>query len=153
IADLRVSLWRSPVATGFLGVLVVLVLARPAALAAEDPKTFPLWPAGAPGALGNESGDAFHAGDIPTLTVYRPDPDKATGAAVVVCPGGGYAMLATEHEGENPARWLNSLGVTAIVLKYRLAPRYHHPAMLQDAQRALRTVRARAKEWDLDPKR
>jgi acetyl esterase/lipase len=116
-------------------------------------KTYPLWPEGAPGALGKESGDDFHAGDVPTITVYRPDPAKATGSSVVICPGGGYGFLATEHEGKHVAEWLNTLGVTAVVLKYRLGPKYHHPAMLQDAQRAIRTVRARAKEWELDPKR
>jgi acetyl esterase/lipase len=133
-----------------------VALTLPVALArAEEPKTLPLWPDGAPGAQGKETGDAFHAGDVPTLTLYTPDPAKAraTGAAVVVCPGGGYGMLATEHEGSEVAEWLNSLGVTAAVLKYRLGPRYHHPVMLNDAQRAIRTVRARSKEWGVDPKR
>src|SRR5262249_60947787 len=91
--------------------------------------------------------------DKPSITIYLPPAEKATGAAVVVCPGGGYGHLAVDHEGKQPAEWLNSLGVTAFVLKYRIAPRYRHPAPLQDAQRALRTVRARAKEWHLDPKR
>ena len=121
--------------------------------AADEPKTLPLWPDGAPGAQGKETGDDFHAGDVPTLTVYRPEPSRATGAAVVVCPGGGYGMLATEHEGKDVAAWLNTLGVTAAVLKYRLGPKYHHPVMLQDAQRAIRTVRAKAKEWGVDPGR
>src|SRR5215831_15820750 len=101
-----------------------------AAPADQAPTTLPLWPDGAPGAQGKETGDAFHPGDVPTLTLYTPDPSKATGDAVVVCPGGGYGMLATEHEGSEVAEWLNSLGVTAAVLKYRLGPRYHHPAML-----------------------
>ena len=121
--------------------------------AAEEPKTYPLWPDGAPGALGKDAGDDFHPGDIPTITVYSPDPAKANGAAVVICPGGGYGFLATEHEGKDVAMWLNTLGITGIVLKYRLGPRYHHPVMLEDAQRALRTVRARATEWRLDPGR
>jgi acetyl esterase/lipase len=128
-------------------------LASQAAIAADEPKTYPLWPDGAPGALGKETGDEFHAGDVPTLTVYRPDPGKANGAAVVICPGGGYGFLATEHEGKDVAEWLNTLGVTGVVLKYRLGPRYRHPAMLQDAQRAIRTVRAKSSEWGLDPKR
>ncbi|WP_422925317.1 alpha/beta hydrolase [Singulisphaera sp. PoT] len=136
-----------------LGSLFVLALAASTLSAAEMPKTLPLWPEGAPGALGKETGDEFHAGDIPTLTVYKPEAEKATGASVVVCPGGGYGFLATEHEGKHVADWLNSLGVTAVVLKYRLAPKYHHPAMIEDAQRAIRTVRANAKEWKLDPKR
>lgn len=108
--------------------------------------TVVLWPEGAPGALGKESRD------IPTLTVYLPPPETATGAAVVICPGGGYQGLA-DHEGRPIAEWLNSLGVAGFVLKYRLAPKYHHPAMLQDAARAIRTVRARADEWHVDPKR
>src|SRR5439155_21753259 len=91
--------------------------------------------------------------DRPTLTVYRPGADRASGAAVVVCPGGGYGALALGHEGKDIAAWLTGHGVTAFVLKYRLGPRYHHPAPLQDAQRALRTVRARAQEWHVDPNR
>lgn len=132
--------------------LLVLTITATAA-AAEEPKTYPLWPEGAPGALGKETGDEFHAGDVPTITVYRPEPSKATGASVVICPGGGYGFLATEHEGKDVAAWLNSLGVTGVILKYRLAPKYHHPAFLHDAQRAVRTVRAKSKEWGLDPKR
>jgi acetyl esterase/lipase len=105
-----------------------------------------LWPQGAPGAVGREPAD------VPTLTPYLVPKERATGAAVVVCPGGGYQHLA-EHEGRPVAEWLNSLGVTAFVLKYRLGPRYRHPAMSQDASRAVRTVRARAAEWGLDPSR
>lgn len=134
-----------------LGAFLIAFLASSAAPADEGPKTYPLWPDGAPGALGKETGDQFHSGDVPTITVFRPA--KPNGAAVVVCPGGGYGFLATEHEGEEVARWLNTLGVTAVMVKYRLAPRYHHPAMIHDAQRAIRTVRARAKEWGVDPKR
>jgi acetyl esterase/lipase len=104
-----------------------------------------LWPAGAPGALGKEPQD------IPTLTPYFPK-EKQTGAAVIVCPGGGYSHLA-DHEGGPVAEWLNSIGITAFVLKYRIGPRYHHPAPLQDAARAMRLVRSRAAEWKIDPKR
>src|SRR5262249_47515208 len=122
--------------------LVTLTLSL-AAAQVNAPKVELLWPKGAPGAAGTEDADK------PTLTIYLPPADKANGAAVVVCPGGGYGHLAVDHEGKQPAEWLNSLGVTAFVLKYRIAPRYRHPAPLQDAQRALRTVRARAKEWHL----
>src|SRR5487761_1928995 len=117
----------------------VALFAAPALrVAAETQTTFPLWPDGAPGALGKDKGpDDCHPGDIPTLTVHRPEASKANGASVVICPGGGYGFLATEHEGKEVADWLNSLGVTAVVLRYRLAPRYHNPAMIQDAQRAL----------------
>jgi acetyl esterase/lipase len=106
-----------------------------------------LWPQGTPGALGHEPED------VPTLTPYLAPKEKATGAAVVICPGGGYGHLSLEYEGRAVAEWLNTIGVTAFVLKYRLGPRYHHPAMLQDAQRAVRLVRARAAEWGLDPAR
>lgn len=106
----------------------------------------PLWPAGTPGARGTD------AADVPTLTPYLPPPDRATGAAIVVCPGGGYHHLAP-HEAGPVAEWLNSIGVTAFVLTYRLAPRYRHPAMLHDAARAIRTVRSRAAEWGVDPDR
>jgi len=105
-----------------------------------------LWPEGAPGAVGNEPAD------IPTLTPYLPPPEKATGAAVVVCPGGGYGHLA-HHEGQPVAEWLNSIGVAGFVLKYRIAPRYKHPSPLQDALRAIRTVRAKAADWGIDPDR
>jgi acetyl esterase/lipase len=105
-----------------------------------------LWPGGAPGALGSEPVD------VPTLTPYLPPKEKMSGAAIIVCPGGGYTHLA-DHEGGPVAEWLNSLGVTAFVLKYRLGPRYHHPAPMQDAARAIRIVRARAAEWGLDPQR
>jgi acetyl esterase/lipase len=106
-----------------------------------------LWPGGAPGAVGTEPVDQ------PKITVYRAPADKANGAAVVVCPGGGYVVLASDHEGKMVAEWLSSLGVSAFVLQYRLGPRYRHPAPLQDAQRAIRTVRARAGEWGVDPRR
>ncbi len=105
-----------------------------------------LWQDRAPLAVGDE------AGDVPTLTVYQPTSGTAPRAAVVVLPGGGYGQLAA-HEGEPVALWLNSIGITAAVLKYRLAPQYRHPAPLLDAQRALRTMRAFSQEWNVDPKR
>lgn len=108
---------------------------------------FPLWPAGAPGALGAAPAD------IPALTPYFAPPAKATGAAIIICPGGGYRGLAP-HEGFHYALWLNEQGITAFVLKYRLGSAgYRHPAMLNDAQRAIRTVRANAAAWKLDPAR
>jgi acetyl esterase/lipase len=106
-----------------------------------------LWPDGAPGAIGAEPADQ------PKITVYRAPVDRATGAAVVVCPGGGYGRLAADHEGRQVAEWLNSIGVSAFVLQYRLGPRYRHPAPLLDAQRAIRTVRTRSAEWAVDPAR
>jgi acetyl esterase/lipase len=108
---------------------------------------FPLWKEGAPGALGTA------AKDDPTLTPFIAPKDKATGAAIVILPGGGYAGLA-EHEGKAYAEWLNTLGVHGFVLKYRLGSAgYRHPRMLEDAARALRTVRSRADEWGIDRKR
>lgn len=106
-----------------------------------------LWPGGAPGALGAEDRDK------PSLTIRLAEPAKANGTAVVVCPGGGYGNLAMDHEGAQIADWLNNIGISAFILKYRLGPVYHHPAPLQDAQRALRTVRSRAKEFSVDPNR
>lgn len=106
-----------------------------------------LWEKGAPGKIGDQPAD------IPVLTVSQPPAENASGTAVVVCPGGGYGGLAMDHEGRQIADWLTRHGVTAFVLRYRHAPSYRHPAPLQDAQRALRTVRARAKEWNVDPKR
>jgi acetyl esterase/lipase len=106
-----------------------------------------LWPKGAPGARGDEPQDK------PKLTLYRAPAASANGTAIVVCPGGGYRTLASDHEGKQVAEWLNSLGVSAFVLQYRLGPRYRHPAALQDAQRALRLVRAGAKEFGVDSRR
>ena len=100
-----------------------------------------------------EQREPIRSKDVPSITVWLPRPELATGSAVVVCPGGGYGMLAVEHEGKQVAEWLNSLGVAAFVLKYRLGPRYHHPAMLDDAGRAIRTVRANAAKWKVDPGR
>jgi acetyl esterase/lipase len=112
-----------------------------------EPRRELLWPEGAPGAVGD--GEA----DKPWIWVYPAAAEQANGTAVVVCPGGGYGFLAVDHEGHQVAEWLNSLGVSAFVLKYRIAPRYRHPAPLDDAQRALRLVRSRAHECRVDPNR
>ncbi len=89
----------------------------------------------------------------PSLAIFLPPAETATGTAVVVCPGGGYGNLAIDHEGKQIALWLNALGVAAFVLRYRHAPCYRHPAPLHDAQRGLRIVRAHANEWGVDPAR
>jgi acetyl esterase/lipase len=109
--------------------------------------TLLLWPKGAPGASGNTPAD------IPTLAVCLAAEDKANGTAFVVCPGGGYGHLAVDHEGKQIAAWLNENGIHAFVLKYRIAPQYHHPAPLLDAQRALRLVRSHAQQWHIQPDR
>lgn len=105
-----------------------------------------LWPAEAPGALGNEPED------IPGLQIFLPDDGAATGAACIICPGGGYRRLA-DHEGIRVGKWLAAHGITAFVLRYRLGPRYTHPTQLGDGLRAIRFVRAHAEEWQLDPER
>jgi len=112
-----------------------------------EPRTIPLWENGAPGALGNEDSDK------PTITLYTPLHPAGSGTAVIVAPGGGYEFLAINHEGRQVANWLNALGVTAFVLRYRLGPRYHHPIELGDAQRAIRLVRTRASEFHIRPDR
>jgi len=121
--------------------LCVLQTAR-----AAEPKTELLWPKGAPGAKGDTEKDK------PTLIIYMPE--KANGAGIVICPGGGYGGLAMGHEGADMAKWFNSLGVTAFILNYRHRGKgYGHPAPIDDAQRAMRTVRSRAEEWKIDPAR
>lgn len=118
-----------------------------ASVAFAQPQTRLLWPDGAPGARGNEDADK------PSITIYLPAREKANGTAVVVCPGGGYQMLAMDHEGRQIAEWLNARGIAAFVLKYRLGPKYHHPIELGDAQRAIRTVRHGASEFGIKPDR
>ncbi len=131
-----------------LVLLAVIALCAAVPLAAAEPKTELLWPQGAPGAKGEAENDK------PTLIEYLPDAARATGAAVVVCPGGGYGFLAMDHEGRQIAQWFNSFGVAAFILDYRHRNKgYGHPAPLDDAQRAIRTVRARAAEWKIDPAR
>lgn len=112
-----------------------------------QPETVLLWPNGAPGAVANEEVDR------PTLTLYPASGEHTTSTAVVVCPGGGYAMLADDHEGVQFARWFNSIGISAFVLKYRLGHRYRHPAPLQDVHRAIRYVRTHADQWGVSPDR
>jgi acetyl esterase/lipase len=127
--------------------IVAAVLTASLTAQPQAPKPIPLWADGAPGALGTADEDT------PTITPYLAPAARAVGTAVIVCPGGGYLHLSMEKEGSDVARWWNSLGVTAFVLKYRLGPKYHHPIELGDAQRAIRTVRARASEWGVRPDR
>jgi acetyl esterase/lipase len=159
--------------------LILCLVVPGLAVAAEKPQVIELWPGKAPdepGAIAaekvvmspkldrkqvevTESTRMLTNVTKPTLTIYRPAKDKDTGAAVLICPGGGYWNLYWQLEGEEVADWLNSLGVTGILLKYRVPRRPDEPKgeparrPLQDAQRAVRLVRSKAKEWGLDPKR
>jgi len=129
------------------------------------PKVELLWPDGAPGSEGfgnNEVEEIVNRSETiidrsvsnvhrPSVTVYLPKKSGAARSGVIICPGGAYTHLAIDKEGYDVARWVNSLGAAAFVLKYRLRPHYSPPTPLQDAQRAVRMVRSRAKEWDVDP--
>lgn len=115
---------------------------------AAEPERIALWADGAPGE------PATKPDDEPAIFLHRPEPDKSNGTAVIVCPGGGYGHLAITYEGHELAEWFRSLGVTGIVLKYRHSSSGHkHPVPMTDGQRAIRTARARAAEWGIDPKR
>ena len=131
--------------------IFILIMIVPLVIPMKDlhaqSKTIELWPNGAPGAVGNRPEDT------PAIVPFFAPKDTATGAAIIVCPGGGYSHLSEIKEGSDVAKWLNSLGITVFVLKYRLGMRYHAPSQLMDAARALRTVRSRAKEWNLDEDR
>jgi acetyl esterase/lipase len=136
---------------------------------AKDPPVVPLWPKGAPGFESKKDTpeNVTKKGDIessvknvnnPSLTVYLPTKEKASGSAIVICPGGGHSNLAIEHEGHNVGKWLADNGVAGFVLKYRLAREKGSPYTIeehavQDAQRALRLVRANAKEWNVNAKK
>jgi acetyl esterase/lipase len=155
----------------FLTLAALLSVASPGR-AAEKPLVLDVWPGKVPGEnappgpekiLDQKPGEKpvkrLTNVSKPTITIFRPARDKDTGAAVVICPGGGYHILAWDLEGEEVARWLNSIGVTGIVLKYRVPrpsdlPKDKQPqGPLQDAQRALSLVRSKAADWQLDAKR
>jgi acetyl esterase/lipase len=129
---------------------------------ATAPKVIPaavldLWPEGVPGAIPDAPAEHIEDGrvynvNVPTLTVFPAPQGISNGTSVIICPGGGYVRLAVSKEGSDLTRWLNALGVTAFVLKYRVAP-YRHPAPLRDVLRAVRTVRSRANELGIDPNR
>ena len=106
-----------------------------------------LWPNGAPGTLGNADEDK------PALTLYPATGAEKVPTGIIVCPGGSYGALSSVKEGSDVALWLNRLGISAFVLKYRLGPKYHHPVELSDAQRAIRYVRSRAADFGIQPNR
>ncbi len=132
----------------FIRCLILPLLLLTSLAGAAEPRTELLWPKGAPEAKGDAPNDK------PTLIIYQAESDNTNGCAVVICPGGGYGGLAMGHEGHDIAKWFNSLGVSAFICDYRHRGKgYSHPAPLQDAQRAIRTVRARAKEFNVDEKK
>src|SRR5271154_439408 len=148
------------------GCLAMLVLCSLSP--AGEPEEIPLWPNGAPGSegkTGNEMIRVTEQGDHvisnihhPSITPYFPTPEKATGAAVIIAPGGGHRELWIDHEGYRPARWLSEHGIAAFVLKYRLAKEENstytvNDHSLMDIQRAIRLVRSHAKEWAIDTSR
>lgn len=125
-------------------------------LSAQNTMELPLWPAGAPNSNGLsgaeerlDGGRVSHV-STPSVTVYKAE--KPNGMAIIMCPGGGYALLAMNHEGHDMAPWLNAQGITYIVLKYRM-PNGHYEVPLSDAEQAIRLVRRHAKEWNIRPDR
>lgn len=175
-------LWK--IGGGLMLCVLAAMIAAPASAAPPDYRsvkltasdTIALWPGVAPGDAGkldtigaeldttkpgqdgSQENYVIRTGNVtrPTITVYRPAKSKANGGAVVVCPGGGYSILALNLEGTEVCAWLNSLGYTAVLLKYRVPARpglERHAAAFQDAQRALSLTRHHAKEWELDSKR
>lgn len=147
-----------------LVIYILFSLIPAASMAQQAPQEIPLWPNGAPG-FESRRNEPTLAKDYwirnihnPSITVYLPPKEKATGAAVVICPGGGHRELVFNAEGDEPARYLASIGITAFALKYRLAREEGSPYSIEkhareDGQRAMRLVRSRAKEWGIDPNR
>ncbi len=169
---------KLPLAGWWFACLFTVVFSCPAQpLQAEDMKPAlvqPIWPGKPPGETKElppeqdvTKPDQIDPGgkpiirltnvSIPTVSLYRPAKEKDTGTAVIICPGGGHHILALNHEGTETAEWLTTLGVTGIVLKYRVPSRTPDGkqwlAAVQDAQRAVSLVRSKAKEWELDPQR
>ena len=145
--------------------VALLLAALPLTAQAQDaPKVIPLWEKGAPGFEDRrdepEQAASYWVKNVhnPSLTVFLPPKDKATGAAVIVCPGGGFKELGFNGEGVAPAQFLTNLGIAAFALKYRLPRETNSPYSLpkharEDGQRAMRLVRSHAKEWGIDPNR
>jgi acetyl esterase/lipase len=147
-----------------LATLLISITAHQAV--AQEPAVVPLWPNGAPGfekrkdipekvkRKGKLEQSVSNVNN-PSLTVYLPAKDKASGAGILICPGGGHSVLAIEHEGHNVARWLADNGIAGFILKYRLAREKGSPYKIeehafQDAQRALRLVRSKGKDWNVN---
>jgi len=140
-----------------LSLVVLLALAPAMAAGTAVPKVIPLWPEGVPGLRADAAEEKIVDGRVvgvhyPSVTMYAPDPSRTNGTAVIVCPGGGYVRLAIGDNGGADTKWLNGLGVTVFVLKYRMVE-YGHPAPLRDVLRAIRIIRSRAAEFGVRPDR
>jgi acetyl esterase/lipase len=139
---------RCPLRFASSSTILITLLAATATIAAEPPsRTIELWPEGAPGATGKSDEDK------PAITVSLPDPARNTGAAVLICPGGGFMTRAVDHEGVLIANWFRSRGVAGFVLRYRIGPIYARNVSIQDAQRGIRYVRSHAGDFAIDPNR
>ena len=138
---------QRPIGRACVMLVFPLIAAAQQQIPIQDGQVIPLWSGAAPGALGSDTSD------VPIITVYLPRNVPANTPAIIVCPGGSYLRLASNHEGRQVANYLNSLGIAAFVLRYRLGPKYHHPIELGDAQRAIRMLRSHAGEWHLDSAR
>jgi acetyl esterase/lipase len=149
--------------------MLILLLAACSLASAAEPPEIPLWANGAPGSEGLNTQEKLEMVDNgrdrrvsnvinPTIAVYQPAADKATGAALIIAPGGGHRFLSFDSEGHGVAKWAASVGITGVVLKYRLraaegASFQVEKHVLADAQRAIRMVRHRAAEWKINPAR
>ena len=134
--------------------LLLMLLTGLSLMKAQEPIVISLWPDGAPNSNGLTGTEEDLKGGCvanvinPSITVYRPA--KPNGMTIMMCPGGGYARLAMNHEGHDMAPWMNALGITYVVLKYRM-PNGHDEVPLSDAEQAMRLIRQHAKEWGIDP--
>jgi len=149
-------------------ILIILLFIMNVLIVRSQTVTLKLWPEGIPGSKTDPSyvekititdGKTIRCEKVvtPDLTVFLPEPEKSNGAAVMICPGGGYGALAFDHEGNAIAKWLNDNGIAGIILKYRLPSdlimKDKSIGPLQDAQEAMRVIRRHAEEWKIDPKK
>ncbi|MBT5815555.1 MAG: alpha/beta hydrolase [Opitutales bacterium] len=158
----------------FTSSFILFLLTSASVLSVADPITWNLWPGEAPGEIVTLPPESYRVNDdrltagkpvrrlqnvsIPTLTIYKPDPKIDTGSSIMIAPGGGFTILAYDKEGTEVAEWANSIGMTAIVLKYRVPGNVHNPEKpwlpaAQDGQRAMSLVRSRSDELGIDPDR
>ncbi len=158
----------------FTSSFLLILLTSASVLSAADPITWNLWPGEAPGEMVTLPPESYRTNDdrltagkpvrrlqnvsVPTLTIYKPDPEIDTGSSIMIAPGGGFTILAYDKEGTEVAEWANSIGMTAIVLKYRVPGNVHNPdkpwlPAAQDGQRAMSLVRSRSSELGIDPDR